>query len=165
MRHEWLSRSILAGYNDTIKLREKHRSFTAQGPPATFADLPAFLRHCVGIWQRSSLELAKVCDGMGIEYYDFLQPNQYLPGSKPMGELERSPDGRAEIPGQGCRRNRLPDAYHRGPRAGRPRRPLPRPDGNLPQITQPTYRDNCCHLNPTGNELLAVEMAKAIGGR
>ncbi len=31
--------------------------------------------------------------------------------------------------------------------------------------TQPTYRDNCCHLNPTGNELLAVAMAKAIGSK
>ena len=121
MRHEWLSRSILAGYNDTIKLREKHRSFTAQGPPATFADLSAFLRHCVGIWQRSSLELAKVCDGMGIEYHDFLQPNQYLPGSKPMSELERSltvePITRPRLPSKPATRCSSPRAASWPPKA------------------------------------------------
>ncbi len=165
VRHEWLSRSILAGYNDTIKLREKHRSFTAQGPPATFADLSAFLRHCVGIWQRSSLELAKVCDAMGIEYHDFLQPNQYLPGSKPMSELERSLTVEPTYPAKTAVETGYPMLITAGRELAAQGVRFHDLTGIFAQITQPTYRDNCCHLNPTGNELLAVAMAKAIGGR
>jgi hypothetical protein len=165
VRHEWLSRSIISGYRDTIELREKHRSFTAQGPSETFADLPALLRHCVGVWKRSSLELAKVCDGLGIEYYDFLQPNQYLPGSKPMNELERSLTVESAYPARAA----IEAGYPMLIEAGRELSASGVRFHDLTQIfaheTQPTYRDNCCHLTPTGNELLAVALARAIGGR
>jgi hypothetical protein len=165
VRHEWLSRSIIAGYRDTIELREKHRSFTAQGPSERFADLPALLRHCVGVWKRSSLELAKVCGGLGIEYHDFLQPNQYLPGSKPMSELERSVTVEAKYPARAAVETGYPMLIE----AGRELSSSGVHFHDLTQIfareTQPTYRDNCCHLTPTGNELLAVAMARAIGGR
>ncbi len=165
VRHEWLSRSIIAGYRDTIELREKHRSFTAQGPAESFADLPALLRHCVGIWQRSSLELAKVCDGMGIEYYDFLQPNQYLPGSKPMGELERSLTVDSSYPARAVVETGYPMLIAAGRELAAQGVRFHDLTGIFGQVTQPTYRDNCCHLNPTGNELLAVAIAKAIGNR
>jgi hypothetical protein len=165
VRHEWLSRAIIAGYRDTIELREKHRSFTAQGPAESFADLPALLRHCVGIWQRSSLELAKVCDGMGIEYYDFLQPNQYLPGSKPMSEFERSVTVDSKYPARAVVETGYPMLIAAGRALAAEGVRFHDLTGIFAQITQPTYRDNCCHLNPTGNELLAVAMAKAIGGK
>ncbi|HET6324005.1 MAG TPA: hypothetical protein VFG04_04850 [Planctomycetaceae bacterium] len=165
VRHEWLSRAILAGYRSTIDLREKHRSFTAQGPSESFADLPALLKHCVGVWKRSSLELAKVCDGVGIEYYDFLQPNQYLPGSKPMGNDERSMTVEEKYPARAAVETGYPMLIE----AGRELSAAGVRFHDLTQIfaheTQPTYRDNCCHLNPTGNELLAVAMAKAIGAK
>jgi hypothetical protein len=165
VHHEWLSRAIVAGYKSTIALREKHRSFTAQGPPANFADLPALLHHCVGVWKRSSLELEKVCDGLGIEYHHFLQPNQYLPGSKPMTDVERGSYVHADYPG----RPAVEGGYPMLIQAGRELTASGVHFHDLTQIfareTRSTYRDNCCHLNPTGNELLAVAMAKAIGGK
>jgi hypothetical protein len=165
VRHEWLARSIIAGYRDTIELREKHRSFTAQGPATSFRDLPTLVSHCVDVWKRSSLELAKVCDAMGIEYHEFLQPNQYLPGSKPMGELERGLNVESGYPA----RPAIELGYPKLIQAGRDLSAAGVRFHDLTQIfaheTRPTYRDNCCHLNPTGNELLAVAMAKAIGGR
>jgi hypothetical protein len=165
VRHEWLSRSILAGYHDTIELREKHRSFTAQGPSESFADLSALLEHCVGVWKRSSFELAKICEGLGIEYYDFLQPNQYVAGSKPMSDLERSAIIESNYPA----REAIETGYPMLIAAGRDLAAQGVRFHDLTQIfaheTRPTYRDNCCHLSPTGNEILAVEMAKAIGGR
>ncbi len=165
VRHEWLSRSIIAGYHDTIELREKHRSFTAQGPPAKFADLPALLRHCVDVWKRSSLELSKTCDAFGIEYHDFLQPNQYVAGSKPMSDLERSATVEEKYPG----RPAVEAGYPLLIAAGHELSARGVHFHDLTQIfaheTRETYRDNCCHLSPTGNEILAVEMAKAIGGK
>jgi hypothetical protein len=165
VRHEWLSRSIVAGYRETIELREKHRSFTAQGPSESFADLPALLQHCVGVWKRSSFELAKVCDGLGIEYHHFLQPNQYVAGSKPMGEIERNVVIESTYPA----REAVETGYPMLIQAGGELATSGVRFHDLTQIfahqTQPTYRDNCCHLNVTGNEMLAVEMAKSIGGR
>jgi hypothetical protein len=165
VRHEWLSRSIIAGYRDTIELREKHRSFTAQGPSETFADLPALLRHCVGVWQRSSLELAKVCDGMGIEYYDFLQPNQYLPSSKPMSDVERSLTVDANYPARAAVETGYPMLIAAGRELAAQGVRFHDLTSIFAQTSQPTYRDNCCHLNLTGNDLLAVEMAKVIGAK
>ena len=165
VRHEWLARSIIAGYRDTIELREKHRSFTAQGPPAEFSDLPSLLRHCVDVWKRSSLELSKTCDAFGIEYHDFLQPNQYIAGSKPMSQIERNLTVEDKYPG----RPAVEAGYPMLIAAGRELAASGVRFHDLTQIfaheTRPTYRDNCCHLSPTGNEILAVEMAKAIGDR
>jgi hypothetical protein len=165
VRHEWLARAIIAGYKSTIELREKHRSFTAQGPAESFADLPALLKHCVGVWKRSSLELAKVCDGLGIEYHHFLQPNQYVAGSKPMSEAERTLAIESTFPAKPA----VEAGYPMLIQAGRELASSGVRFQDLTQIfaheTQQTYRDNCCHLNTTGNERLAVAMAKAIGAR
>jgi hypothetical protein len=165
VRHEWLSRAIVAGYKSTIELREKHRSFTAQGPSESFADLPALLKHCVGVWQRSSLELTKVCDGLGIEYHHFLQPNQYVSGSKPMSDAERNLVVESTYPARAA----VEAGYPLLIQAGRELSSSGERFHDLTQIfaheTQQTYRDNCCHLNTTGNERLAVAMAKAIGAK
>lgn len=164
-RHQWLSRAIVAGYRSTIELREQHRSFTAQGPPSTYPDLASLLQHCAGVWKRSSLELAKVCDGMGIEYHHFLQPNQYLPGSKPMGELERSLVVEPTYPAKAA----IEQGYPLLIQAGRELSSAGVRFHDLTQLfaheTQGTYRDNCCHMSPKGNELLSVAIAKAIGNR
>jgi hypothetical protein len=146
-------------------LREQHRSFTAQGPSESFADLESLLRHCVGVWKRSSLELAKVCAGMGVEYHHFLQPNQYVPNSKPMDALERQYAVEPTYPA----REAVEKGYPLLIQAGRELTSSGVRFHDLTQIfaheTKPTYRDNCCHLTPTGNDLLAVAMAQAIGAK
>jgi hypothetical protein len=165
VHHEWVGRQVLRGYKSTMDLRAKHRSFTAQGPPEKFADLPALLKHCVGVWKRSSLELAKCCDGLGIEYHHFLQPNQYVAGSKPMSKLETATAIDETYPA----REAIIAGYPLLIAAGRELAASGEHFHDLTQIfaheTRQTYRDNCCHLNPTGNELLAVAIAKAIGSR
>jgi hypothetical protein len=42
------------------------------------------------LWQRSSLQLARVAEASGARYYHFLQPNQYVVGSKPLTAGERA---------------------------------------------------------------------------
>jgi hypothetical protein len=102
---------------------------------------------------------------MGIEYYDFLQPNQYLPGSKPMSELERSLTVEPTYPAKTAVETGYPMLITAGRELAAQGVRFHDLTGIFAQITQPTYRDNCCHLNPTGNELLAVAMAKAIGSK
>jgi hypothetical protein len=59
----------------------------AQGPRLT-SD-PDVRSRAVSVWRQSSLQTARLCEGLGIAYFHFLQPNQYVPGGKPMGEAER----------------------------------------------------------------------------
>ena len=58
------------------------------GPRLGAPDGPGRLEQLVGIWQQSSLQLHQVCAANGIEYYHFLQPNQYVAGSKTLSEEE-----------------------------------------------------------------------------
>ncbi len=40
------------------------------------------------VWKNASLQMDKLCRANGIMYLHFLQPNQHLPGSKPIGPEE-----------------------------------------------------------------------------
>ena len=42
----------------------------------------------VETWSRGSQQMDRLCRANGIEYYHFLQPNQYLPDSKPLSPEE-----------------------------------------------------------------------------
>ena len=114
------------------------------------------------LWQRSSLQLARLVEAGGARYYHFLQPNQYVPGSKPMGAAERAvsiADGHryrravelgyprlrragAALAGEGVRFADLSGAFVDHP--------------------EPIYFDSCCHVNERGNAILAELMFDAI---
>ena len=119
-------------------------------------------QHLVGIWQRSSLQLHHQCQANGIRYYHFLQPNQYVAGSKELNSEER--------------RQAFDEhhAYRLGVEKGYPL--LVAAGQNLVQegvqfrdlthvfsdIGDTVYRDTCCHLNQRGDEILATNIARAI---
>ena len=120
--------------------------------------LPAAAR----VWYRGSLTLARLAEGAGVEYYHFLQPSQYLPGSKRLTpqELERAyqPEGRHG-----------PFIVAGYPLLRRFNGDLQKDGANYFDLTwifagrrETLYRDDCCHLNRQGNELLAAEMARRL---
>jgi hypothetical protein len=107
------------------------------------------------LWARASLLLADLLAEREIEYFHFLQPNQYLEGSKPLSAEERThfyrPDGR----------------YGRYARAGYTGLLKAAADQKLGRIhyfdatalfaaePETLYEDACCHLNRRGNQMLA----------
>ena len=113
-------------------------------------------------WQRGALMMRRLAELAGADYYHFLQPNQYVPGSKPLSAQEREfawlPDAsekaaveqgypllrelNRELQSQGINYFDLTRIY-----AGNP---------------QTLYRDTCCHVNDAGNELLAAEMVRLM---
>lgn len=113
------------------------------------------------LWQRSSLQMHRLCQQAGILYLHYLQPNQYV-GDKPMSDAERrlavvadsryGPAARAgypylqafgqELVEQGVRFRDLTRIYDREPR--------------------PVYTDDCCHLNQLGCALIAEQVARDI---
>ena len=122
----------------------------------------ATLQEAARLWYRSSLMLARMAELAGADYYHFLQPNQYVPDSKPLSpeELER-----AYAPGE------LHGSFvMRGyPLLREFSRDLPRQGVNYFDLTgifvdhpETLYIDDCCHLNDRGNELLAAAMLRRL---
>ena len=113
-------------------------------------------------WYRGSLALARLAELRGAEYYHFLQPNQYAPGSKPLSaeELQYAykPDGYFGAfipPGYPLLRELGPDLQRQGV--------------NYFDLTgifvdhpETLYIDPCCHLNDRGKELLAAAMVRRM---
>lgn len=116
----------------------------------------------VALWQRASLQMQATCDKHGIRYFHFLQPNQYVPDSKPIGAAERAiaihadehwqdavlegyPLLRAagqELKAQGVRYRDLTNIFQK--------------------TAEPIYTDSCCHFGATGNAIMAEHIAAAI---
>ena len=111
---------------------------------------------------RSSLQIHQLCAASGIQYFHFLQPNQYVPGSKTLSDEERLLVYGAEHPGRKHVEAGYPLLVHEG--QALIDRGVCFSDLTLvfADHPEPTYADRCCHLNPHGNEVLARKMADVI---
>ncbi len=134
---------------------EKYGSRTWPAPGELFPE-------AARAWYRGSLMLARLAELNGADYYHFLQPNQYVSGSKPLSSREREfayrPEGsekfaveqgypllrqfNRELQGQGINYFDLTEIF------------VDRPES--------LYADDCCHLNDRGNELLAAEITRRL---
>jgi hypothetical protein len=149
-------------YSILHELKYSDWNFGACGPALEFASDADRFEHCAQIWTRSSLQLSQLCAANRIRYFHFLQPNQYVSGSKFMSEKERHETWMVDHPG------RLPvEAGY--PVLVREGRRLVSQGVAFTDLTmlfadhpEQTYKDCCCHLNDRGNELLAQEIAEVI---
>jgi len=135
---------------------EKH------GPRRWWAAEGELQRAAARLWYRSSLMLNRLAAGAAADYYHFLQPNQYVPDSKPLSPWERAnayePDGL------------IGTSTAKGyPLLTRFNQDLQNQGVNYFDLTgifadhsETLYLDSCCHLNDRGNELLAAEMVRRL---
>ena len=114
------------------------------------------------VWYRSSVTLARLAAVAGAEYYHFLQPNQYVPDSKPLSPEEREfaykhPGGYGSAAAQGypLLREFGRDLQSRGVHYFDL-------TGIFVDHPETLYIDECCHLNDRGKELLAAAMAQRL---
>lgn len=157
-----LWRGTVRDYRSLSVLLACQAGYCATGPPQKFAATDDLMEHCAEVWMRSSLQLQYLAVANGIHYYHFLQPNQYLPGSKVMGAQEHR---EAYLQTQ-LYRPYVERGYPWLRRYGAQLKGQGVQFHDLTQLfaTQPlaTYRDNCCHYSLLGNEMLADEIARAI---
>lgn len=137
-------------------------SFSALGPQVAPTEGEAMFAALAGLWENSSLQLARLCRENGIAYLHFLQPNQYLPGSKPIGREESAVALDANSPYSASVAAGYPLLRAAGQR-------LTAAGVDFTDLTQlfsgvdePVYKDSCCHLNLEGNRRLAVAVADAV---
>lgn len=139
----------------------KGKDFAATGPPWR-GDEDALVRELASLWFESSLEMRALAEARGTLFFHFLQPNQHVPGSKPIDADEaavaiRGGEAFAPYAERGYRllRERGAELRVRGVRYH-----------DLTQIyanvQEPIYVDNIGHVGARGNGLMAAAMAKAI---
>jgi hypothetical protein len=136
--------------------------YRERGPLRRYTSDGELLADVARIWGLSSLQMHRLCMGAGTRYFHFLQPNQYVPGSKPMGEAEKAVAISAD---QGWRSSVGPG--YRLLQAEGARLSAQGVDfHDLSQlyagVSEAVYRDDCCHVNAKGNALLGEAVGKVI---
>jgi hypothetical protein len=162
--HDLYLENEIASLGETMLMARKSigRGFATSGPDPTYHNDDELYEQLGEIWRNSSLQMDVICRGNGTIYVHALQPNQYVPGSKPMGPAE----AREAIDESRCFavavRKAYPILQRQGEKlrkAGVDFRDLTRLFASVPG---PIYADNCCHYNKEGYELLATALADEI---
>jgi len=136
------------------------RSYRGHGPPWDYRNHQQAVAALAEQWAAASLQMHRLCAANGIRYVHFLQPNQYVPGSKRLhpaeeriGVTSRARYGRFVAMG-------WPHLQEQG-------EALRRQGVNFVDLTmlfaaveEPIYRDDCCHINERGHRILGEAMAE-----
>lgn len=151
--------------NELTKLSDidsREMPWTSTGPEQHFRNRKEMYRHSVDLWKRSSRLLHLFCRSNGIRYFHFLQPNQYVPDSKPMQEDER----RIALSEQSPFREPVQICYPMMQAAARSLQVDGVAFHDLSQLFADTevavYRDDCCHVHDHGGDLMAREIGRRI---
>jgi hypothetical protein len=137
--------------------------YQATGPRRRYGSEEEMLADLAEAWRRSSLLMHELARAHGIRYYHFLQPNQYVPGSKPMGRAERQRAWLEESPYRRLVERGYPHLQTAGEALVGDGVAFYDLTGLFADIEEPLYIDNCCHFNRRGSEKVADFMAKVIG--
>jgi hypothetical protein len=137
--------------------------YAVRGPRLGRVSEGEVLDEVVALWARSSRELDALARSAGADYHHFLQPNQYLDGTKPWSPQEerrarQTGTRRAEIVVQGYAGLRREGA--RLAASGLAFHDL---TGLFAGVEETLYVDACCHVNRSGSRLVARAIAGAVG--
>ena len=166
----WGRRIEAEVYEQDSQLRKvvsnTYRASVHSGPQQTYSTDLSFFRHAVEAWRKASSNMAQLCRANGIEYFHFLQPNQYYTGSKTLSPMEKKI---AFVEGE----SRLKKAVTLGyPLLVEGGDLLAERGINFFSLTQvfngerrTVYIDPCCHTNDFGHEIVAKEIARFILGK
>lgn len=116
----------------------------------------------ITVWERSSIQMANLSDKNGILYLHFLQPNQYLKGSKVLSGNEK------EVAYSVDQKYKKPvEIFY--PLLIKKSQELKNNGVNFEDltylfkdITDTIYIDNCCHINALGNTLITKQIVVGI---
>jgi hypothetical protein len=133
-----------------------------QSGPAFPSDENAVYAQITQMWKGASIQMANLAAGNDTHYLHFLQPNQYVEGSKPMSSQERE----AAIMLEHAYRPTVVKGYPLLIEAGHE---LQREGIDYFDLTQiysdeeePLYVDSCCHVNARGYEIVVEELCRTV---
>lgn len=135
-----------------------------RGPPTTPASAADPLPELARVWRESSLLMQQICAANGIAYVHALQPNQYLPGSKPLAPREVETAFRADHPYRALVERGYPLLAEQGRRLQAAGVRFVDLSMVFSGVTEPIYVDDCCHFGTRGDLLVAAPLATAVSG-
>jgi hypothetical protein len=162
MRDRALSNRIDGEQAAWLQSQSSDGNYAGTGPFEAYAGDERLYADLADKWKQASLQMHRLATANGARYFHFLQPNQYVEGSKVM-----SPEERAIAIDEGF-------MFAAPARAGYPR--LISAGKELQQagvqyhdlttlfatVSERVYRDNCCHLERNGGEMMALAIAAAV---
>jgi hypothetical protein len=155
-----LTRSINKNQKTINAYEPDAQTYAATGPRVEFAE-DAILDHLVDVWSRSSLQMAQLSEANGIRYFHFLQPNQYVEDSKPMGSEELSIAIKETVRSEVAKRG-YGQLISEGQKLKAQGVPFFDLTTIFENIEEPTYADSCCHLNQRGKTIEAEAIARTL---
>jgi endonuclease IV len=162
MRDRRLAQTI---YETNEKIRTsaaKSQAYVMHGPSYSSDGEEKTYRDLVEVWKRCSVQMKYLCDGNRIKYFHFLQPNQYVDGSKPMSAAEQ----RQALNEKSPYKHAVARGYPILAQAGRE---LQSAGVNFTDLTMIystheglLYVDDCCHTNTEGADIVARRIYETI---
>lgn len=132
------------------------------GPLFSYKNEQALLTDLVKVWSRCSVQMHNLCVANKIKYFHFLQPCQYLPNSKKMGEKEL----KVAFDENARHRQWVIKGY---PYLIKEGKNLKSNGVNFYDLTmaffehdQPLYIDKFCHFEQTGSNILSSIIGQKI---
>ncbi len=143
-------------------LGERHHGYQALGPESQPMSEEHVTQRLVEVWQRCSVLLGALARSENIEYYHFLQPNQYVAGSKKLDSAER----RVAINLDSGIEGPVSRGYPLMRAAARSLRESGVTFVDLTEVfsevDETVYRDDCCHVNELGIELVVDRILEVV---
>jgi hypothetical protein len=142
--------------------QEEAKRFEETGPFFAYNDMQQLYGDAGAVWVRGSVLLDQLARENGMEYYHFLQPNQYVKGSKVLTPEERRLAYSEEVKISQSALIGYPILIKQG------RKLLERNikffDATMvfAKEKETVYLDICCHYNERGKEVLAAYMMDKI---
>jgi len=158
---------LCAIYNKELDLlnlntQAKTRDYILTGPSITYSNEQDMYNSLAYIWYTCSLQMHRLCKANHIQYYHFLQPNQYVPGTRKLsGEekrvayCERSPyrvlvnEGYPYLRREGIELNNQGVNFH-------DLTPI------FNECRDTVYVDGCCHISEAANAILGAKIGEII---
>jgi hypothetical protein len=145
--------------------RPRRRPFGSRGPDFSYPSRSRLDRDLAAFWARSSRQMHDLAIARGIAYAHFLQPNQYVPGSKPLSADERRSGFKEGHPYQAPVVEGWPHLAAAGEELRESGVAFHDLTGLFADHRETLYLDECCHFNPRGNELLGEAIGRALAAQ
>lgn len=136
--------------------------FERGGPHTEWLPDDVLFPQYAALWERSSVQLQAAAEKLGLVYLHALQPNQYVPGSKPLSPEEQS--GAFDETCGYCKSVRTGYSLLQGRAESLRRQGVDFIDltSMFADVPETLYVDECCHLNAAGYERVAERLGREL---
>ena len=143
--------------------KDLDKEYQSVGPDISYGDTTQYFEHCADLWRNASAQMGALEQAGSFNYFHFLQPNQYVDGSKVLTGEELTiayEDGPLDY------KTAVVKGY---PFLVRKGKELMGMNINFTDLSmlfkeeqRSVYQDKCCHFNQLGNEIIADRITTEV---